>query len=152
MDSIAVLPAFLVEIAFYLVPGFAAVRKAFDQLGSKSLRAVLLALSALLPYLIASLGTATFALSSFLMLLSVVLVASFWYALIRAGIVADLLFLALMAGGLFKQGFRSYLRQPVPACRARDIGPVDVDPRGFARRSLAPDHGRCSLRLPSIAE
>ena len=94
---VAVLPAFLIEIAFYLVPGFAAVRKAFDGLGPKILRAALLAASALVPYLIASLGTATFAFSSFLLLLGVALAASFWYALLRPGIAADLLFLALMA-------------------------------------------------------
>ncbi len=49
---LAVTPAFLVEIAFYLAPGFAAVRKAFDQAGSKPLRASLLAVSAVIPYLI----------------------------------------------------------------------------------------------------
>jgi len=111
---LAVLPAFLIEIAFYLVPGFAAVRKAFDHLGSKGVRAALLALSALLPYLIASLGTATFALSSFLILLSVVLVASFWYALIRPGILADLLFLALMAVVYLSKVFDHIYGRPFP--------------------------------------
>jgi uncharacterized protein len=37
--ALAVVPAFLVELAFYLAPGFPAVRKKFDALGSKPLRA-----------------------------------------------------------------------------------------------------------------
>ena len=110
----AVLPAFLIEIAFYLVPGFAAVRKAFDGLGSKSFRAGLLAASALVPYLIASIGTATFAFSSFLMLLGVVLAASFWYALLRPGLAADLLFLALMAGVYLSKIFDPIYGRPFP--------------------------------------
>ncbi len=111
---IAVLPAFLVEIAFYLVPGFAAVRKAFDRLGSKIFRAALLAASAVIPYLIASLGTATFHLSSFLMLLGVVLAASFWYAFIRPSIPADLLFLVLMAAVYLSKVFDHIYGRPFP--------------------------------------
>ena len=111
---IAVLPAFLVEIAFYLVPGFASVREAFDRLGSKPLRAALLALSALVPYLIVSLGTATFTFSSFLILLSVVLAASFWYAVIPHGIAADLLFLALMAAVYLSKVFDHIYGRPFP--------------------------------------
>ena len=110
---IAVLPAFLIEIACYMVPGFVSVRKAFDRLGSKSFRAALLAASALIPYLIASLGAATFTLSSFAMLAGAVMVASFWYAFIRRSIAADLLFLAFMAAIYLSKGFDLYGR-PFP--------------------------------------
>src|ERR1700732_4140264 len=72
--ELAVLPAFLVEIVFYLAPGFATVRKAFDRLGSKTFRAGMLAGTGILPYLIESLRTSTFELTSFLVLLAVVLV------------------------------------------------------------------------------
>ena len=48
--AIAVVPAFLVELCFYLVPGFAGARKKFDALGSKAWRAALLSASGLLPY------------------------------------------------------------------------------------------------------
>ena len=44
--ALAVLPAFLMEAIFYLMPGFEEVRKAFDRLGGKPLRAALLAFSA----------------------------------------------------------------------------------------------------------
>src|ERR1700694_1135234 len=67
--ALAVLPAFLVEFAFYLAPGFSAVRAAFERLGSKPVRAVLLSASAVIPYLIESLGTGTVRFSSILALL-----------------------------------------------------------------------------------
>src|SRR5260370_1129452 len=74
--ALAVLPAFLVELAFYLVIGFASVRKAFDKLGSKPLRAALLAASAVIPYLLESTVTGTFQISSFLLLLAMASAAS----------------------------------------------------------------------------
>src|SRR5260370_11968512 len=95
--AFAVLPAFLVEIVFYLAPGFAAVRKVFDRLGSKAFRAVLLAGSGILPYLIESLRTGTFELTSFLVLLAVVLFASFLHPPIPPPRPASLFFLAFQA-------------------------------------------------------
>jgi membrane protease YdiL (CAAX protease family) len=95
--AIAVLPAFLMEAIFYLMPGFAEVRKAFDRLGGKPLRAALLAASGVIPYLVEAPRTGTFRLSSFVALLAVVVVTAFWYARMRPGVVSDLLFLALIA-------------------------------------------------------
>src|SRR5258708_37117058 len=57
--ALAVLPAFLVELAFYLVIGFAAVRKAFDKLGSEPFRAALLAASAVISFLVQGAVTGT---------------------------------------------------------------------------------------------
>jgi membrane protease YdiL (CAAX protease family) len=96
--AMAVMPAFLIEFAFYLAPGFPAVRKAFDRIGSRALRAVILSASAVIPYLIESPLVGVFRPFSLLTLLAVVLVAAFWYAFFRAGILADLLFLSFMAG------------------------------------------------------
>ena len=112
--ALAVLPAFLVELALYLVPGFPAARKAFDGLGSKPLRAALLGVSALLPYLIESPRTGTFRLSSFLALAGVVLLASFWYARVRRGMAADLLFLAFMAAVYLTKMFDQVYGTPAP--------------------------------------
>ncbi|MBZ5609337.1 MAG: CPBP family intramembrane metalloprotease [Acidobacteriia bacterium] len=94
---LAVTPAFLVELAFYLAPGFAAVRTAFDQVGSKAQRAALLALSAVIPYLIETPLTGAFHWNNFLILLALVLPAAFWYVWIRASVAADLVFLGFMA-------------------------------------------------------
>jgi uncharacterized protein len=96
--ALAVVPAFLIELAFYLVPGFIAVRKRFDALGSKQLRAGLLAVSGVVPYLIETLRGQTFRLNHFLELLALVLVAAFWYVLVRIQMLDDLLFLIFMAG------------------------------------------------------
>jgi membrane protease YdiL (CAAX protease family) len=93
----AAVPAFLVEIAFYMVPGFARVRARFDASGSKAFRAGLITASALAPYLIVLPSTGSFRLSTFLGLLAVVLAAAFWYVWTPPGLALDLLFLALMA-------------------------------------------------------
>src|SRR5258708_16966099 len=91
--ALAVLPAFLVELAFYLVIGFAAVRKAFDRLGSKPFRAALLAASAVIPYLIESTLTGTFQMSSFLFFLPLLSPPSFWSCGFPPGLPPDLFFL-----------------------------------------------------------
>jgi len=122
--ELAVLPAFLVELVFYLAPGFAAVRKAFDRLGSKSFRAVLLAGSGVLPYLVESLRTGTFELTSFVMLLALVLVASFWYASIRRSVPADLLFLAFMAAVYLSRAFDHVYGRPAPHLALAILGKV----------------------------
>ncbi len=112
--TLAVLPAFLVEFAFYLVPGFLSARKSFNALGSMQLRAALLTASGLLPYLIeASLGH-TFRLASFLELLAFVFVAAFWYMWARRNMLADFLFLAFMAAVYLSRQFEHIYRQPAP--------------------------------------
>ena len=112
--ALAVVPAFLVELAFYLVPGFAAVRKRFDALGTKPVRAALLTASGMLPYLIESLGVRTFHPVSFAELLVLILVAAFWYVWIPPGIFADLLFLSLMAAVYVSKPFDHIYGQPAP--------------------------------------
>src|SRR5579864_5847270 len=122
--AFAVLPAFLVEIVFYLAPGFAAVRKAFDRLGSKAFRAVLLAGSGVLPYLVESLRTGAFQLTSFVILLALVLVASFWYASIRRSLPVDFLFLAFMAAVYLSRVFDYVYGRPAPHLALAILGKV----------------------------
>lgn len=112
--AIAVLPAFLAEFAFYLVPGFTDVRETFHRLGSKPVRAAILTASAVVPYLIESPRTGTFHLPSLLALLAVSLAVSFYYAWIRASIPADLLFLALIAAVYLSKAFDQIYGQPAP--------------------------------------
>ena len=95
--ALAVVPAFLIEFGFYLAPGFVAVRKRFDALGSKELRGALLAASGVIPYLIEILRGHTFHWGRCVELLALILVAAFWYVWIRPGMLADFLFLGFMA-------------------------------------------------------
>src|SRR5260370_36558024 len=54
--AVAVLPAFLAEFAFYMVPGFERVRKAFDRSAPNPVRAALRATTPGLPHLVESPG------------------------------------------------------------------------------------------------
>lgn len=112
--AFAVLPAFLVELAFYLVPGFPTVRKAFDSAGSKVFRAALLTASGVIPYLVEALRVRSFRLGSFVELLALVLVAAFWYVWTRRSMPVDFLFLAFMAAVYLAKPFDHIYRQPAP--------------------------------------
>jgi membrane protease YdiL (CAAX protease family) len=112
--ALAVVPAFLAELAFYLVPGFASVRESFDTLGSKPLRVALLAASGVLPYLMEALPTRTFRVGSFAELLVAVLIAAFWFAYLRRSTLVDLLFLAFMAAVYISKLFGHIYGQPTP--------------------------------------
>jgi membrane protease YdiL (CAAX protease family) len=112
--ALAATLAFLVEFVFYLMPGFEQVRSAFDRLGSRALRAELLALSAVIPYLIESTFLGTFDLRFFLSLLAVVLVGAFWYVWIGPGVLADLLFLGVMGAVYLSKMFDHGYGHPAP--------------------------------------
>jgi uncharacterized protein len=110
----AVVPAFLVELAFYLVPGFAPVRKSLDAAGAKPLRAAVLAASGVLPYLIETFRTRTYHLVSFVELLALVLVAAFWYVWVHRSMLVDFLFLGFMAAVYVSRPFEHIYGQPAP--------------------------------------
>ena len=111
---LALLPAFLVEIGFYLMPGFETVRKLFDALGPKALRAGLLVASAIAPYLLESWRLGTFRLESLLILTALVSMAAFWYALLKPSLLLDFLFLVLMAGVYVSLVFVDVYPRPAP--------------------------------------
>ena len=112
MVALAVAPAFLAELAFYLFPGFPAARKTFDALGSKPLRAALLAASGIVPYLIETSATGSLHALRLVELLGFILVAAFWYALAPRSILADLLFLGLMAAVYLSKQFEPIYGHP----------------------------------------
>jgi membrane protease YdiL (CAAX protease family) len=120
--ALAVLPAFLIEAFFYLMPGFEAVRKVFDRLGGKPFRAALLTVFALIPYLVEAPRAGTFRLSSFVALLGVVVVAAFWYAWIRPSLPVDLLFLAFLAAVYLSKLFDQIYGQPAPHVKLAILG------------------------------
>jgi uncharacterized protein len=109
----ALLPAFLTELALYVAPGFQAVRRHFERLGSKSVRAGLLTASAGIPYALASVSFHGFHFPSLLLLVALAGVASFWYAFLKRGPAADFFFLAFMAATFLSKVFLwIYARPP----------------------------------------
>jgi membrane protease YdiL (CAAX protease family) len=110
----ALLPAFLLEIGFYLMPGFETARKLFDALGPKAFRAALLVASAIAPYLLESWRLASFRFESLLILIALVAIAAFWYALLKPSPLVDLLFLILMAGVFLSKVFVEIYPRPTP--------------------------------------
>lgn len=108
------MPAFLLEIGFYLMPGFETARKLFDALGPKALRAGLLVASGIAPYLLESWRMGSFRFESLLLLLAVVSIAAFWYALLKPSLLVDLLFLGLMAGVFLSKVFVEIYPRPAP--------------------------------------
>ncbi len=93
----ALLPAFLIEIALYLAPGFQAARRWFEQLGSTSVRAGLLTAGAAIPYVVATIGIGSFNFPKLCLLVALAGVASFWYVALKKSALADLVFLLFMA-------------------------------------------------------
>jgi len=90
--ALPALAAFLVEYPFYLVPAFRSVR---DEFAGARLPAFLIA-SALLPYLVCSLGATTFAWISVVKLTALALSLGLWYRVFPARPLADIGFLALV--------------------------------------------------------
>jgi uncharacterized protein len=87
-----VLAAFLTAYPFYLVPAFPALR---DQFAGKRLPAFLAA-SALLPYLVCSLGGVRFEWSALALLAALALALGLWFLLLPRSPATDLGFLALV--------------------------------------------------------
>jgi uncharacterized protein len=120
--ALPVVAAFLLEYSFYLLPGFESVR---TWLGNRFTRAQLAAFmlcSALAPYLVYSVATGAFRLTSMLSLAALAAALSYWYVFLRPGVAADVAFLALViAAVLFKLPERIYL-SPAPSVQTDVLG------------------------------
>jgi len=96
--AVALLPALLAELALYLAPGFQSLRKEFERLGSKAVRAGLLTASAAIPYVLAASALHVFSFRSLGLIVLFAAIASFWYAVLPRSAVTDFFFLVFMAG------------------------------------------------------
>jgi membrane protease YdiL (CAAX protease family) len=103
--AVALLPAFLTELALYIAPGFQAARRHFERLGSKFVRAGLLTASAAVPYALVATSLHAFRFSSLLLLIVLAGIASFWYAALKRGPISDALFLVLMGAVYLSRTF-----------------------------------------------
>jgi membrane protease YdiL (CAAX protease family) len=103
--AIPIIAAFLVEYSFYLVPAFEPAREWLSRHLSRPWLAVLVAVGAALPYLIYSIPTGEFRWTAFLVLSAMIAAVSFWYVALGPSIVADSLFLALLAAIVLSRPF-----------------------------------------------
>ena len=118
-----IVAAFLLEYAFYLVPGFTGVREWLSDWIPVRLLAFYLALSALAPYLLYSLAMGQFRIQSALRLAALVLAISFWYVWQRPTTTADLTILALIvAPKIAKLFFRQIYTSPIPSVQLDILG------------------------------
>ncbi len=112
--ALILIPGFLIEIGFYLVPGFPEIRKRFDRIASKVVRAVVLTLSAVVPYLAVTLRLGSFRITFFLLLLVLAAAVAFWYVWMRPNTVVDVLFLAFFAAIFISKMFTGIYPRPAP--------------------------------------
>lgn len=120
--AVIALPAFLIEAAFYAAAGVEGVRLRFERLGSPAMLALLMTISAVIPYSIYSLPTGTFRISSLLELIAVAAVASFWFLIAGKSIAADLGFLVLMAAVYIAKVFPNVFIDVTPKLPANVLG------------------------------
>jgi membrane protease YdiL (CAAX protease family) len=94
--AMAILPALLVEAAFYVAPGFIAVRERLLR-WPKSQLAAALAISAVIPWLMYTLASGNFSWQKFAMLFALVAMVAFWYVVLPPVRTADCVLLVLLA-------------------------------------------------------
>ncbi len=112
--GLILIPAFLIEIGLYLVPGFPEVRKRFDRIASTKIRASLLTLTAILPYLVVTVRLGSFRFTSLFLLLALAAVVAFWYVWLRPNTLVDLIFLGFFAAIFVSKIFAGIYPRPTP--------------------------------------
>ena len=103
----AILPAFLVELAFYALPGFEAPREWLRG------RNALLCGSALLPYLILSIGAGNFSWTGLFKLTILVVLVVFWFQLLPRRPWVDLAFMVMVVGIFMGKTFPAIYLNPL---------------------------------------
>jgi uncharacterized protein len=111
--ALPIAAAFLIEIPFYISPGFPAPREWLTGRG-KTQAACWLTVSAVIPWLLYSVPTGEAHLATFAMLLAASAVVSFWYIALPAAPIVDALFLATIAGIYLSKVFALIYLSPLP--------------------------------------
>jgi membrane protease YdiL (CAAX protease family) len=118
----AALPAFLLEVSFYLASMFESTREAFASLASRRTQAALIWLSAILPYLVFSFGTGTFLSNAFYLLAGLTAVLSFWYAILPIRFAYDAGFIVIAAAPILLRVFHRIYLSPDSHFRVDALG------------------------------
>jgi uncharacterized protein len=101
----AALPAFLLEALFYLGSIFAETRAWFSRFSTRRTQALLLWLSALVPYLLFALRAGTFHKNAFLVVALLTGVLSYWYTVLPRRLSYDIGFLIITAAPIILRVF-----------------------------------------------
>jgi membrane protease YdiL (CAAX protease family) len=101
----AALPAFLLEVSFYLAAMFEHTRCTFARISSTRAQAALLWFSALAPYLTFSMTAGTFTRNAFYLLAVLTAVFSFWYAVLPRRFAYDAGFVVIAAAPILLRVF-----------------------------------------------
>jgi uncharacterized protein len=109
----AALPAFVLEVVFYASLASDRIRARFERL-PPPLFAVLLTVSAVLPYCLATLAFGTFRWQALASILALAAAVSFWYILLPKKPAADLLLLTFMAAVWIGKLFPLWYLSPYP--------------------------------------
>ncbi len=120
--ALSVIPAFLLEVAFYLATGMEPVRRRVEASAAPAMLAALMTVSAVVPYCIAALGTGSFEARSLVTLLVLAGIASFWYLFAGSRTLADVGFLALMAAVYLSKIFNTIYITPAPKVTLSILG------------------------------
>jgi membrane protease YdiL (CAAX protease family) len=110
----AALPAFLLEVSFYLASMFESTRHAFARIQTRRTQAALLWISSILPYLVFTFAAGIFARNAFYLLAVLTAVLSFWYAVLPRRFAYDIGFLVIAAAPILLRVFRRIYVAPDP--------------------------------------
>ena len=119
--ALAVLPAFLAEVALYILPGFEGVRQSLSKL-PKPVLSLLLTLAAPVPWVLATIALGGFRPESMFILAGLAAIVAFWYAVLKPRPATDLLFLAAIAAVFLSHLFRALYPAPLHALPLEILG------------------------------
>jgi membrane protease YdiL (CAAX protease family) len=111
--ALAVLPAFLLEITFFLVLGIERWRRRLETYSPFAVAGALTA-AAIVPYCVASLGAGSFDWRALAWIALLAATASFWYTALPHKLPADLLFLVFMVVVWISRILRNQYVSPYP--------------------------------------
>src|SRR4051794_16064749 len=118
--TLIVLPAFLVEAAFYLATGMEATRRRIERFGAAL--PIVIAASAVLPYAIYSVPAHLFSPQSFLVLFVLAGIGAAWYTMFGKSPAADLGLLVFMGSVYLLKVFPWAYRDPMPKMYLSTLG------------------------------
>ena len=125
-----IVAAFLLQISFYLVPGFPEVRQALAERFSTQRLAILAVLWSVAPYLVYSVPTGVFHIDAFLKLAALCAIVGFIFVVFpteNPGVTwQDLVALAPVAVTLLGRQLREIYQSPMPGLRLETMGQIMI--------------------------